>query len=139
MDVESVTLLGIADNIKRLLNNSIGNQKRELNGYGTTLGEVNIWRGIFEGDFVSPLFVIAIILLTRMLRQCDTGYQLADGHSKINHSLFMDDLKQYGRNNRKISSLVNTMWFFSEDIGMQLKIEKCVTIKLQRGKVKYTE
>jgi len=77
--LESVMLVGIADNIKRLLKNSIGNWKTELNAYGTTLGEVNIWQGIFEGDLLSPLFVIAIILLTHMLRQCDKGFQLGDG------------------------------------------------------------
>jgi len=42
--LESVMLVGIADNIKRLLKNSIGNWKTELNAYGTTLGEVNIWQ-----------------------------------------------------------------------------------------------
>ena len=40
-----------------------------------------------------------------MLRQCDTVYQLGDGHSKINHLLFMDDLKLYGRNNRELELL----------------------------------
>ena len=94
--LESVTLAGIAENIKRLLKNCMGNWKTELNAYETMLGEVNIRRGIFLGDSLSPLlFVIAIIPLTRMLRQCDTGYQLGDGHSKINHLLFMDDLKLY--------------------------------------------
>jgi len=74
-----------------------------------------------------------------MLRQCDTGYQLGDGNSKINHLLFMDDLRLYGRNDRKIKSLVHTVQIFSEDIGMQFGIEKCATIKLQHGKVKHTE
>jgi len=65
--LESVTLMGIADNIKRLLKNSTSNWK--TNAYGTTLGEVNIRRGIFQGDSLSPLlFVIAIISLRRMLR-----------------------------------------------------------------------
>ena len=74
--LESVTSVGIAENIKGLLKNSMGNRKT-LNAYGTTLGEVNIWRRIFQGDSLSPLlFVIAIIPLTRMLRQCDIGYQL---------------------------------------------------------------
>jgi len=122
--LESVTLVGIADNIKRLLKNSICNWKTELNAYGTTLGEVNIRRGIFKGDSLLPLlFVIAIIQLTRMLRQCDTGCQLGDGHRKINHLLFMDDLKLYGRNDREIESPVQTVWIFSEDIRMQFGIE----------------
>ena len=125
--LESVTLVGIAENIKRLLKNSMGNWKTELNAYGTTLGEVNIWRGIFQGDSLSPLlFIIAIIPLTQMLTQCDTGYQLGDGHSKINHLLFMDDLKMYGRNDREIESLIHTVRIFSEDIEMQSGIEKCV-------------
>jgi len=40
--LESVTLVGIAENINRLLKNSMGNWKTELNTYRTTLGEVNI-------------------------------------------------------------------------------------------------
>jgi len=34
--LESVTLVGIAENIKRLLQNSMGNWKTQLNAYGTT-------------------------------------------------------------------------------------------------------
>jgi len=74
-----------------------------------------------------------------MLRQCDTGYQLQDGHSKINHLLFMDDLKLYGSNDHEIESLVHTVRIFSEDTGMQVGIINCVTIELQRGKFKHTE
>jgi len=119
--LESVTLVGIAENIKRLLKNSMGNWKTELNDYGTMPVEVNIRRGIFQGDSLSPLlFIIAIILLTRMLRQCDTGYQLGDGHSKINHLLFMDDLKLYGRNDREIESLVHTA-----PCGSSVKTSEC--------------
>jgi len=44
-----VALAGIADDIKRLLKNSMDNWKTETNAYGTTLGELNIRRGIFEG------------------------------------------------------------------------------------------
>ena len=111
----------------------------ELNTYGTALGEVNIRRGIFQGDSLSPLlFVIAIIPLTRMLRH-DTGYQLGDSHSKINRLLFMDDLKLYGRNDREVESLVHTVRIFTEDTGMQFGIKKCATIELQCSKVKHTE
>jgi len=70
--LESVTLAGIAENIKRLLKNSMGNWKTELNACGTSLDEVNIWQGIFQGDSLSPLlFIIAIIPLTHVLRHCD--------------------------------------------------------------------
>ena len=121
-NLESVTLVGIANNIKRLLKNIVGNWKTELNAYGTMVGEVNIWRGIFQGDSLSPLlFIIAIIPLTHMLRQCDTCYHLGDGHSKINHLLFMDDLKLYGRNDRKIESPVQTIWILVKIPGCNLE------------------
>jgi len=71
-----------------------------------------------------------------MLRQYHTSHQLGDGHSKISHLLFMDDLKLYGRNDCEIESLVHTVQMFSEDIGMQFGIKKCATIKLQCGKVR---
>ena len=45
--LESVTLAGIAENIKRLLKNCMDNWKTELNAYETMLGEVNIRQGIF--------------------------------------------------------------------------------------------
>jgi len=90
-------------------------------------------------SYSALLVVIAIILLTCMLRPCDIDYQLKDGHSKINQLLFMDDFKLYRRNDREIKSLVHTVQIFSEDIGMQFGIKKCATIKLQRGTVKHTE
>jgi len=40
----------------------MGNWKTELNVYGTTLGEVNIRRGIFQGDSLSPLCVQSSML-----------------------------------------------------------------------------
>jgi len=61
---------------------------------------------------------------------------VTDGHSKINHLLFMDDLKLYGRNDCKITG---TVQIFSEDIGIQCGIEMCAAIKLQRGKVNHAE
>ena len=62
------------------------------------LGEVNIKKGILQGDTLSPLlFAIVLIPLSMILQEIQSGYQL-DKHSiKINHLLFMDDLKLYER------------------------------------------
>ena len=56
----------------------------------------------------------------------------------------INDLKLYGKEDREIESLVytlhrHTVRACSEDIGMQFGIEKCATIKIQRGIVKNTE
>ena len=54
---------------------------------------------------------------------------------KINHLLFMDDLKLYSRNEKGLDSLVQTVLVFSEDIGMKFGIEKCAMLVMEKGKM----
>ena len=62
-----------------------------------TLMEVPIKRGTFERDALSPLlFVIALKLVTHMLRTVNPGYEFRTGET-INHRLFMNDLKSYSK------------------------------------------
>ena len=42
---------------------------------------------------------------------------------KINHLLFMDDLKQYGKSESEIRGLVSTVEVFSQDIGMKFGVK----------------
>ena len=135
--MESLELVGVADNVKKLMMNTMGHWTTELTAGGTPLGKVNIRRGIFQGDTLSPLlFVIAMIPLTKMLRKCQQAYHLGDKATRDNHLLFMDDLKLYGKNDKELESLVNTVRVFSEDINMEFGIDKCAVINLQRGKVR---
>ena len=65
------------------------------------LGEVEIKRGIFQGDFVFPLvFVLALIPLSLILRKVKAAYQFSESKEKINHLLFMDDLKLYSQSEK---------------------------------------
>ena len=58
-------------------------------------------RGIFQGDSLSPLlFILALIPLTVVLRKVKAEYDLAGGKGVVNHLLFMDDLKLYGKRER---------------------------------------
>ena len=86
----------IAKNIRRLIEQTMDNWNTRLETQaGNTLGSIDIRRGIFQGDSLSPLlFVIALIPLTIMLRQVKSGYLMKD-KSKVNHLLYMDDLKIY--------------------------------------------
>ena len=52
---------------------------------------------------------------------------------KINHLLFMDDLKLYGENSSQIDSLLQKVWSYSEDIGTKFCIDKCAVLELERG------
>ena len=90
---------------------------------------------IFQGDSLSPLlFVLALIPLTLILRDVKAGYDLRE-KVRINHLLFMDDLKLYGKNENQIDTLVNTVRVFSDDIRMEFGISKCAILIMKRGKI----
>ena len=63
------------------------------------------------------------------------GYSLGKNQPKLNHLLYMDDLKLFGQSERDIESLVNAAHRFSCDIGMRFGIEKCGVIVMKRGKM----
>ena len=91
-------------------------------------GEVEIKRGIFKGDFLSPLvFVLALIPLSLILRKAKAAYEFSE--SKEN------DLKLYSRSEKGLDSLVQTVRVFSEDIGMDFGIEKCAMLVMEKGKI----
>ena len=96
---------------------------------------MNIKRGIFQGDSLSPLlFVIGLIPLSCILRKDNAGYRF-NKEVKVNHLLFMDDLKIYGKNEKEVERLSNTVNIFTKDIGMEFGIEKCAHATMKRGKL----
>ena len=100
--LEVVDMLGVAGNIGGLLRSSMANWKTELMGGGDVLGTVDIKRGIFQGDSLSPLlFVMIMIPLSQQLNAVNIGYKLRNTDRSINHLLFMDDLKLYASNDKQ--------------------------------------
>ena len=133
--LECLAMFGVAENVRVLLANTMKSWQTVLTSNGVNLGEVNIKRGIFQGDSLSPLlFVIALIPLTLILRKATAGYHFTD-KTKVNHLLFMDDLKLYGKDKAQLKSLTQTVRIFSHNIGMQFGIEKCAVLVLKRGKL----
>ena len=66
----------------------------ELTAVERSLAETNIQREIFQGDALSPLlFIIAMMPLNHILRKCIAGYKLSRSKEKINHLMYMDDIK----------------------------------------------
>ena len=91
------------------LKKTMPNWKAILTSSGTRLAEVNIRRGIIQGDSLSPLlFTVAMILTTRVLERMDFPYQLEKGGSRINHLMFMDEMKLFRRGTKEIDRL---HWF----------------------------
>ena len=138
--IECLEIYGAEENTIRFLKNTMPNWKTILTSSGTRLAEVNIRRGIFQGDSLSPLlFIVAMIPMTRVLERMEVGYQLKKGGSRINHLMFMDDIKLFGRGTKEIDTLVQTVRIVSGDIRMEFGIEKCALVNIQRGKVTRTE
>ena len=91
--VKCLVLFGAVNNLMALLEQSMSSWRTELTTGEQVLDEVDIKRGIFQGDSLSLLlFLVALIPLTLILHEKD--------QSKVrswNHLLYMDDLKLYGR------------------------------------------
>ena len=106
-------VFGLAANVRSIANTSMKQWNTELTASNQRLGNVKIRRGIFQGDSLSPLlFVLVMIPLTLVLRQTKASYELKKGGKKINHLLFMDDLKLFAKNEDQIDNLVNTVIIF---------------------------
>ena len=134
--VECMSMFRIANNVKAFLESSMKNWKTELTSSGGSLGHVNIGRGIFQEDSLSPLvFVIYMIPLSLVLRKVKAGYEFRGNQLKINHLLYMDDLKLFGKNEEQIDSLVRTVHILSKDIGMEFGIKKCGMLVMKKGKI----
>ena len=81
------------------------------------------------------MFVLALIPLRLILRKAKAAYEFSESKEKINHLLFMNDLKLYSRSEKELDSLVQTVRVFSEDIGMGFGIEKCAMLVMEKGKI----
>ena len=115
---------GVADNISHLLSKSMESWQIILMSGKEELARVNIQSGIFQGDTLSPLlFVIGLIPLSQTLQKANAGYQLGKGkHKKINHLLFMDDLKLYGNSKKETNNRI-----FSKDIFIEFDYKQVCT------------
>ena len=127
--LESQELARVAKNVVEFISRSMKGWNVELMSCREFLGKVNI-----QGGSLSPLlFVISMRPLTEILRKVPMGYAVKCGE-KFNLSLFMDDLKIYGKSECEIHSLVSTVELFSTDVGMEFGTKKCGTLVLKRGK-----
>ena len=138
--LKTLQLVGTATNTKELLKRSMQSWRTVLFSWKNKLGKINIRRGLFQGDSLSSLlFVVALIPVTIIIRTLKQGYSFGKRKKRLNHLLLVDDLKLYGSNENKIDSLVKVVKVVSGDIGMQFGFDKCVVLKMKRGKQVHCE
>ena len=103
---------------------------------GKNLGEVNVKGGIFQGNNLSPLlFVLSMVPLSLIRRKVNANYEWGKKECKLNHLLFMDDLKLFSKSEEQMDTLVRTVYLLSNDIGMEFGMKKCETLTMKRWKV----
>ena len=77
-------------------------------------------------------------LLNHILRKCTAGYKLSKSQEKINHWMYMDDIKLFDKNEKELQTLIKTVRICSQDIGMEFSIKKCAMQVMKSGKLKWT-
>ena len=133
-------MFGIAKNLRTFLQTNMQQCRLSLTANGEDLGEVNVKKGIFQGESLSPLlFVLSMVPLSLILKKVNACYKWVKKEYKLNHLLFMDDLKLYAKSEEQINTLVRNVYVFSTNIGMEFGIKKCGILTMKRGKIVKSE
>ena len=107
----------ISPEVINFIEKNMKNWRVELTAGGKSLAETKIQRGIFQGDALSPqLFIIAMMPLNHILRKCTAGYKLRRSQEKINHLMYMDDIKLFAKNEKVLETLIHTVRIYSQDM-----------------------
>ena len=81
--VECLGKVGVSEQIKHFLSESMKTWRVDLTCNNQSLGGVDIKRGIFQGDSLSPLlFVLCLIPLTVILHKSESAYQFSSNKDK---------------------------------------------------------
>ena len=74
-----------------------------------------------------------------ILRKCTAGYKLSRSQEKINHLMYMYDIRLFAKTEKELETLIHEFRIYSRDIGMEFGIEKCVMLVMKSGKRHMTD
>ena len=77
--------------------------------------------------------------LNHILRKCTAGYKPCKLEEKINHLMYMDDIKLFAKNEKELETLIHAVRIYSQDIGMEFGIEKCAMLVMKSGRRQLTD
>ena len=100
--INSLKMYKISHEVIKFIDKTMKTRRVELTAGGRSLTKAKIQRGIFQGDALSPLlFIIAMIPLNHILRKGTAGYKLRRSQEKINHLMYIDDIKLFAKNEKR--------------------------------------
>ena len=138
--ISCLKMYTISHEVINFIKQTMKTWKVELTAGGRSIAETKIQRGIFQGDALSPLlFMIAMIPLNHIVRKCTAGYKLSRSQEKINHLMYMDDIKLFAKNEKELETLILDIRISSQDLGMEFGIEKCSMLIMKSGKQHMTD
>ncbi|XP_044760178.1 uncharacterized protein LOC123317638 [Coccinella septempunctata] len=138
-------LYGVSETVINLLEHLMQTWRTKLsvdtNKGNYTTEEIRIQRGIFQGDKLSTLwFCLSINLLSKLLNQSKYGYVIERrNNTKINHQLYIDDLKLYAANEDQLTRELKIVASFTDAIKMEMGLDKCAVVHMRRGKIREGE
>ena len=140
--IRSLELFKASPRVIVFLKHNMKNWKTQLtltHESGTLMSDnINIKRGIFQGDSLSPLlFCISLIPLSLELNSSGYGYKVKTAW--ITHLFYMDDLKLYAKDDNELEGLLRIVKGFSDDIGMESELSKCAKATFKRGKLESSD
>ena len=66
-----------------------------------------------------------------ILRKSTAGNKLTKWQEKINHLMYIDDIKLFAENEKEFKTLIHTVRIYRQDIGMEFGIENVSNKKRQ--------
>ena len=75
-----------------------------------------------------------MMLINHILRKGTAGYKLSRSQEKINHLMYIDDIKLFAKNEKELETLIPAVRIYSQDIGMGFDLEKCTMLITKSGK-----
>ena len=72
--------------------------------------------------------------LNHIIRKCTGGYTLKKSPEKINHLIYMDDIKLFAQNEKELEILIRAGRIYSQDIGIEFGMDKCTMQIMKSGK-----
>ena len=72
--------------------------------------------------------------LNHILRKYTPGYKPSRSKEKINHLMYIDDIKLFAKNEKEQEILICAVRICSQNIGIEFGVEKCAMLVMKSGK-----